>query len=283
MYYKRMAFLIVTIPFLLASPLSASQVIDWKIISEKEVKQQPLDMTFSWDGQWLYLLTKNGDLIVYSNTGELKGSINAGNGFDQILAGPREDQIFLLSRKSKKIRIIEVIPPQEISVSDSPYKGAVDAPVVITEFTDFQCPHCAKLGPIFDRLLKLYPGKIKIVYKNYPLGGHRYAWVAAANAMAAHKKNKFWEFHDLLFKNHDKLDDQKILEIRKMLGLDTLEFKALTKSQDVRSKVASDRNEGNRIGVRGTPTVFVNGKKLKNKSLEGFKQAIEKELKSIRK
>ena len=97
--------------------------------------------------------------------------------------------------------------------------------------------------------------------------------------MAAHQKGKFWEFHDQLFANSKSLDDNKIKEIRKTTGLDSPEFETLVKSDAVRRKVAEDLQEGQRLGVRGTPTVFVNGKLLKNKTLDGFSAAIDKELK----
>lgn len=256
--------------------------VDFNIKSELNFEEPPVDMTFSRDGQWLYLLFQNGDVLIYTNQGEMKGKVEVGPGFDKIEPGPFEDEIYLLSRGTKKIQIINATPARNIDIAASPFKGAADAPVVIAEYTDFQCPYCAKLGATFSQLLKKYPGKIKIVYKSYPLQNHKYAWKAASNAMAAHQKGKFWEFHDLLFANSASLNDDKIMEIRKSLGLDTPEFDALIKSAEVRKRVAEDIKEGQRNGVRGTPTVFVNGKRLKDKSLKGFKKAIERELKEPR-
>ena len=253
--------------------------VDLKIKSELDFEKPPVDITFSRDGQWLYMLFQDGDLMIYTNQGEMKGKVEVGPGFDKIEPGPFEDEIYLLNRKTRKIKIIEATPSRGIDISASPFKGAADAPVVIVEYTDFQCPYCAKLGGIFSQLLKMYPGKIKIVYKSYPLQSHKFAWKAAANAMAAHQKGKFWEFHDRLFANSKNLDDAKIMEIRKSFGFDTPEFDALIKSAAVRKKVADDLKEGQRNGVRGTPTVFVNGKRLKNKSFKGFTAAIDKELK----
>jgi protein-disulfide isomerase len=139
------------------------------------------------------------------------------------------------------------------------------------------------LGAIFSKILKKYPGKIKIVYKSYPLQSHKFAWKAAANAMAAHQKGKFWEFHDRLFANSKNLNDAKIMEIRKSLGFDTPEFDELIKSAAVRKKVADDYKEGQRNGVRGTPAGFVNGERLKDKSFKGFTVAIDNEFKKLNK
>jgi protein-disulfide isomerase len=267
---------------LMSSTLCIADV-DWSFKTELNFKNPPVDMAVSRDAQWLYVLTEDGHLLVYTFDHQLKGKIPVGIEFEKIISGPSRDIIYLLSRKGNKIRILEANPSQQIDISGSPYKGAIDAPVVITEFTDFQCPYCAKLGEIFNRLLKQYPEKLKIVYKSYPLANHRYAWKAATNAMAAHQKGKFWEFHDRLFENHKTLDDNKIMEIRKTLGFDTPEFDAIMGSPQVRSQVALDRSEGQRLGVRGTPTVFINGKRLKDKSLEGLQAAIEKELNTLRK
>jgi len=255
--------------------------LQWETKSSMMLQDPPLDMAVSRDGQWIYVLLKGGTVQIYTFDRILKGSINVGSEYDHIEAGPLEDEIYLLGSNAKNVRIIEWTPNREINTSGAPYKGKVDAPVVIAEFTDFQCPYCAKLGATFNRLLDLYPGKIKVVYKSYPLSNHRYAWKAAVAAMAAHRKGQFWKFHDRLFENHKVLNNQKINEIRSEFGFDTPEFDAIMRSPEVRTRVAQDRAEGQQVGVRGTPAVFINGKRLKNKTLEGFRTAIDKELKTL--
>ncbi len=262
-------------------PSVGSADLQWDTKSTMTLQNPPLDMAVSRDGQWIYLLLKGGTVQIYTYDRILKGAIDVGSGYDHIEAGPLEDEIYLLGSNSREVRIVEWIPSREINTSGAPYKGKADAPVVIAEFTDFQCPYCAKLGDTFAKLLELYPGKIKIVYKSYPLSNHRFAWKAAVAAMAAHRKGKFWEFHDRLFENHKVLNDQKIMEIREEFGFDTPEFDALMRSPEVRTSVAQDRSEGQQIGVRGTPTVFVNGKRLKDQTLEGFRKAIDKQLKAL--
>ncbi len=262
-------------------PSIGSAELQWETKSTMRLQNPPLDMAVSRDGQWIYMLLKGGTVQIYTYDRILKGSIEVGNGFDHIEAGPLEDEIYLLGSNNKDLRIIEWTPNREINTTGAPFKGKVDAPVVIAEFTDFQCPYCAKMGATFSRLLELYPGKIKIVYKSYPLSNHRFAWKAAVAAMAAHRKGQFWKFHDRLFENHNVLNDQKIDDIRKEFGFDTPEFDAIMRSPEVRTQVAQDRAEGQQIGVRGTPTVFINGKRLKDKTLEGFRKAIDKELKSL--
>ncbi len=255
---------------------------EWETKFTMTLENPPLDMAVSRDGQWIYLLLKGGTLQIYTYDRVFKGSIDVGGGYDQIEPGPLADEIYLLGSKTTNVRIIEWTPSREIDISGAPFKGKEDAPVVIAEFTDFQCPYCAQLGATFDRLLELYPGKIKIVYKSYPLSNHRFAWKAAVAAMAAHRMGQFWKFHDRLFENQKELSDEKIDQIRKAFGFDTPEFDALMRSPEVRSQVAQDRAQGQQVGVRGTPTVFINGKHLKDKTLEGFRSAIDKELKALK-
>jgi len=108
-----------------------------------------------------------------------------------------------------------------------------------------------------------YHKEMKLVFKNFPLRNHKFAWPAAIAALAANKQGKFWELHDQLYENYNRLSDQKIREIAQQVGLDIEK---------------RDFQEGARAGVRGIPTIFVNGRQLKNRSFQGFQAAIEKEL-----
>jgi protein-disulfide isomerase len=253
--------------------------VDGQMVSKLTLAETPLDMRLSRDGNWLYLLTASGNLLIYSSQGNYSGKITVGQGFDQIEAGPTEEIVYLLSRKDKSIQVFDVSYIRNIDTSASPFKGPADAPVVIAEFTDFQCPYCARLGSTLDQMMQRFPGKLKIVYKSFPLSSHPYSFKAATAAVAANEKGKFWEFYKLLFENYNQINDAKIMEIRKLLGLDTPEFEALMNSPKIRARVLEDREEGVRLDVDGTPTVFINGKRLKNKRPESFQEAIEKELK----
>ena len=130
-------------------------------------------------------------------------------------------------------------------------------------------------------MLKKNPGTVKVVFKNYPIPRHQFSSKAAAAALAAASRGKFWEYHDRLFakENFGKLNDQKFLGIAKVLGMNPQEFDAKMKDPEVRAKVRRDFEEGQRAGVRGTPTIFVNGRLLKNRSLKGFQGSIDRELK----
>ena len=119
---------------------------------------------------------------------------------------------------------------------------------------------------------------MKLVFKNFPLRNHKFAWPAAIAALAANKQGKFWELHDQLYENYNRLSDQKIREIAQQVGLDMEKFDKEMKDPELKAIVERDFQEGARIGVRGIPTIFVNGRQLKNRSFQGFQAAIEKEL-----
>jgi protein-disulfide isomerase len=132
--------------------------------------------------------------------------------------------------------------------------------------------------PVLDQVLEKYPKQVKLVFKNYPLKKHRFARPAAIAAIAARKQGKFWEFHDLLFKNYNRLNTEKINDIARLLNLDLEQFKRDQKSPDVLKRIRLDMSDAAKAGVRSTPSVFVNGKLLKNRTMAGFKRVIEKNL-----
>ncbi len=132
--------------------------------------------------------------------------------------------------------------------------------------------------PLLEQVLEKYPEEVKIVFKNFPLNNHKFAKKAATAALAAESQGKFWEFHDLLFKNYNRLNDKKIRDIAIELGLDMVKFDEKTKDPLIQEKISRDLRDGNRADVRGTPTVFINGKRLRDRTLPGFQKVINREL-----
>ena len=133
--------------------------------------------------------------------------------------------------------------------------------------------------PELEQVLERYPNQVKLVFKNFPLRNHKFAMQAAIAALAAEKQGKFWEFHDLLFKDYNHLNEQKIREIAQQLNLDMEKFEKDRKDPQIMAMINRDLSEGNQAGVRGTPTVFINGRLLRNRSMAGFQELIEKALK----
>ena len=131
-------------------------------------------------------------------------------------------------------------------------------------------------------MIEKYPNDVKIVFKHFPLRSHRYSEKAARASVAADRQGKFWEFHDKLFDNYKELSDTKIYEFIRDLKLDREKFEKDWKNPVVDAKVDSDAREGSKIGVRGTPTVFVNGRRVRKRTLEKISFLIEDELNKTR-
>jgi protein-disulfide isomerase len=133
--------------------------------------------------------------------------------------------------------------------------------------------------PVLEQVLEKNPNEVKLVFKNFPLRNHKFAMPAAIAAHAAEKQDKFWEFHDLLFKDYNSLNEQKVKEIAQQLNLDMEKFEKDQQDPQIRAMINRDLAEGNQAGVRGTPTIFINGRLLRNRSMAGFQELIEKALK----
>ncbi len=133
--------------------------------------------------------------------------------------------------------------------------------------------------PVLEQVLEKNPNQVKLVFKNFPIRNHKFAMPAAVAALAAGKQGKFWEFHDLLFKDYNRLNEQKVNEIAQKLKLDIKKFEKDRKDPRIRAMINRDLVEGNQAGVRGTPTVFINGRLLRNRNPAGFQELIEKALK----
>lgn len=266
---------------LLTTPASGD-VLDWEVIKTLQIKDEPIDLAFSTSRNQIYVLTAAGEILIYATNGSLVESIAVGSGFDQLRHIQNSDILFLTSRQDKTVKIIELAYIQDIDLSGSPSMGPEDAPVNIAVFTDFQCPYCAKLAGMLEQVAEKYPEKVRIVFKNYPIRSHEYAEKAARAALAADRQGKFWEFHDLLFANYRNLDDEKVREIARELNLDMEKFESDWSDPRLAAQIQTEIRQGSQAGVRGTPTVFINGRRLKQRSLEGFSQMIDEVLKEDR-
>jgi protein-disulfide isomerase len=127
-------------------------------------------------------------------------------------------------------------------------------------------------------VFETYPKVVKLAIKNFPLPNHKFARQAAVAALAANRQGKFWEFHDELYKNYSRLNEEKIQEIAQQVGLDTAKLDQDMKAPEINAIVENDLREGKNAGVRGIPTIFINGRLLRDRSFAGFQAAIEKEL-----
>lgn len=160
-----------------------------------------------------------------------------------------------------------------------PWKGSENAPVTIVEFSDFECPFCAKVGPTLQALLDQYPGQLQIVFRNNPLEFHSHARGAAEAALAAHYQGRFWEFHDLLFANNKALTDDDLRTYAQTARLDAPSFEVDRKASETADRIDEDIRWAQQLGANGTPTFFVNGKLLVGaQPISAFSALIDEEL-----
>lgn len=154
-------------------------------------------------------------------------------------------------------------------------KGNPDAAVVLVEYSDFQCPACASFQPVLEEVMKSYGDKIRFEYKHFPLPIHPYAQQAALAAEAAGQQGKFYEYHDLLFKNQQAWSQSVapgalFVQYAEELGLDMEQFRRQQKSSILRDRVRADLNETRELGLTGTPTFFLNGERMQMDTFEEF-------------
>jgi protein-disulfide isomerase len=170
-------------------------------------------------------------------------------------------------------------PVFEISTDDQPAKGNAAATVNIIEFTDFQCPSCAQHHPILERIVKEFGDRVRLVVRDFPLSQHTDAPKAAEAAEAAREQGKYWEYTTVLFRNQSALGVEKLKQYATEVGLDRARFDASLDSGKFAEKVQRDVVDGHKLGVNGTPTIFINGKRVSDRSYEGLKATVESALK----
>ncbi|MBI4697556.1 MAG: thioredoxin domain-containing protein [Nitrospirae bacterium] len=166
-----------------------------------------------------------------------------------------------------------------IPIGNSPVNGNKKAPVTIVEFSDFQCPYCAQLQPTLKEVLIAYPKDVRLVFKQYPLPFHAQARNASKASLAAGEQGKFWEMHDLIFENFSQLGEDKFRELAGKIGLNVEKFMADYQSNKYDQQIELDMNTARSVGVTGTPTLFINGKRVMRRSVEDFKDTINNILK----
>jgi protein-disulfide isomerase/Tfp pilus assembly protein PilF len=168
----------------------------------------------------------------------------------------------------------------EVSFDPARLRGSPRAPVIIVEFSDFQCPFCRQVQPTLKNLLAKHGGRVSLAYRDFPLRGlHGQAELGAESSRCAGEQGKFWEYHDLLFENPDKLSRNGVRELASSLKLDEKQFDSCLSSGKYRTKVEQDLQDGIRAGVSGTPGIFINGIFLSGAQPEAaFERVIEAEL-----
>jgi protein-disulfide isomerase len=149
-----------------------------------------------------------------------------------------------------------------IAKADAPAFGPADAAVTIVEFSDFECPFCSRAATVAQKLKEQYKDRVRFVFRQFPLSFHQKAHLAAQASLAAHSQGKFWEYHDKLFADQSKLDRESLEAAAKELKLDMGAFKKALDEKVHAAAVDADLKLGEEVAVDGTPTMFLNGKRV---------------------
>ncbi len=186
-------------------------------------------------------------------------------------------------RAENKVEILlpAYLPPKVEVAATGPSKGPANAPITIVEFSDFQCPYCAKAEPTVKDLMELekYKGKIKLVYRDYPLEFHKLAPKASEAAHCAGDQGKYWEMHGRLFAATPKLEVTDLKAYARELSLDAGRFDKCLDSGEKAKVVTDHAKAGEDAGVRGTPAFFINGRLISGaQPLSAFTAIIDAEL-----
>ena len=201
----------------------------------------------------------------------------ASYGVTKIREGMSADQVVEAVVK----KYVEEYVLYTFNVSRSPRKGPSDAKIVIVEFADFECPHCALMVDVMKAVMAKHPQDVAVVFKQFPLPHHTQALKASKAALAAHRQGKFWDMHDRIFANQASLSDSKLETFATELGLDLARFKKDYDDPTVMSEIAADKKEAMAANIMGTPALYINGRMyIDEKSPEKISEYILRLLKT---
>lgn len=163
-----------------------------------------------------------------------------------------------------------------VDIGAAPTRGLESAPVTIVEFSDFQCPFCARVTPTLEKVRTEYPERVRLVFKHNPLPFHAQAMDAHKASLAAGEQGMFWEMHDRLFADQQALDAVSLKRHAQALGLDLAAFESVMSSPEVAAKIDADKAQARELGARATPSFFINGRFLSGaQPYEVFRERIE--------
>lgn len=206
---------------------------------------------------------------------------------DAIRSGKSEKEAILAADNSNFGKAAEtkiLSDAVKIPTEGAPAEGATNPKITLVEFSDFQCPYCIIAAGELHRVMDAYPNQVSLVFKQFPLDEHSQAALAAAASLAAQRQGKFWPMHDTLFAQRGRLSPLVINGLAEKMGLDMKRFDADLHSPELQKIIVHDIEDGERAGVAGTPTIFVNGQRYNAAvSLAVLKPVLDEELKKIAK
>ncbi len=251
-------------------PAIGSAEIVWDVTETLKTEAPVLDMAVVHDGDWLVVLFP-AKVGIYSQVDKkwIK-HIDVDEDVNRIFRLNDADQLALAGQKKHELVFIDLAETFVFDNSELPFQGPADAPVTMVVFSDYECPYCVRLEPFLKQLTQQFPDKLKVIHKQFPLNMHKMARPAAKAAYSAERQGKFWEYHDELNKNHRNLNEDKLRAIALQLQLDMDQFDQDRKDPTFEALIDRDFGEGMAAGVKGIPTIFVNGKLAKQRSSQGL-------------
>ncbi|HKU37309.1 MAG TPA: thioredoxin domain-containing protein [Polyangiales bacterium] len=182
----------------------------------------------------------------------------------EMMLGRYAEVLADLKKQEEKNKPLSGDKLAKLTAGEAPSFGPKDAKVTIVEFSDFQCPYCSRAANTVTELKKKYGDKVHFVFRQFPLSFHQNAHLAAQAGLAAHAQGKFWQFHDKMFENQQKLDRPALEGYAKELGLDVAAFKKALDEKTYAPTVDAELKLGEEVAVDGTPTMFLNGARVSN-------------------
>jgi protein-disulfide isomerase len=244
-----------------------------------KTEAKPVDFAQALDGRLVFVLEQDSKVRIYSAEGEQLGAVPVDQGTVAIDIAPRGEMLYVVDQ-NQNYKALDISFAKDIDISGSPIKGNTAAPVNIVVFSDFQCPFCSRIEPLLAEVLKRNPETVNVVFMHMPLGMHPQAEPAARAAIAAQQQGKFWEMHDALFAaaKSGGLGMENIDKAAKSIGLNMDQFKTDMNSEATKQKVVKDMSAARLAEVNGTPTLFVNGRRVNSPSPDFIQKMIDQEL-----
>jgi len=251
--------------------------LNWSVESSWSIPAKPVDIAQSLDNKRVFILGDDAKVYIFAPNGKQLGIMPVDPGVTAIDIAARGDMLFLANAQAKTYSAVDISFNQEIDITGAPVRGKLDAPVTLVLFSDFECPWCGRLEPVLTQLLEKNQDKLRIVFKHMPLAMHQYAESAALAAIAAQRQGKFWEMHDALFKSQ-QWNDTTVEKTAETIGLNMEKFHADIASPEVQAQLAKDINDAQASNITATPSLFINTKPVRDRSLAAMQTMVDEAL-----